>query len=273
MNSREGQIVANSPTLVTVKSLIIDLTNLGVKPGMTLLVHSSLSKLGWVCGGSVAVILALQQVLGTEGTLVMPTHSGDLSDPAAWKNPPVPEDWWQTIYETMPAYRPDLTPTRAMGAIPETFRRMDGVLRSDHPQYSFAAVGVHAEFITKEHFLEHGLGEGSPLARVYDLDGYVLLLGVEHGNNTSLHLAETRANFPGKKNKQNGSPLFVDGVRKWTIFEEVDYAEEDFPQLGADFAKDTGMEIQGLLGQGESRLMPQRALVDYAVGWLEKNRK
>jgi aminoglycoside 3-N-acetyltransferase len=273
MTSKEEQVINKLQTLVTVESLGQDLINLGVKPGMTLLVHSSLSKLGWVCGGAVAVIQALLEVLGSEGTLVMPTHSGDLSDPAGWEHPPVPKDWWQTIYDTMPAYRPDLTPTRAMGVIPETFRRMDGVLRSNHPQYSFAAIGPHAKNITSGHILEQGFGEDSPLAQVYELDGYVLLLGIDHSNNTSLHLAETRAHFAGKKMAKNGSPIFNDGIRQWTVYEDLDYDEEDFPQLGTDFAKDTGSEIQGLVGKGESRLMSQRVLVDYAVEWLEKNRK
>lgn len=273
MTSKEQQVISNLQTLVTVESLVTDLSELGIKPGMTLLVHSSLSKLGWVCGGPVAVILALQQVLGPEGTLVMPAHSGDLSDPAKWEFPPVPKDWWSTIYETMPAYRADLTPTRGMGVIPESFRRMDGVKRSAHPQHSFAAIGPHAETITAGHTLAHCFGEDSPLARVYDLEGWVLLLGIDHGNNTSLHLAESRANFNGKKIQKTGSPIFVDGQRQWVWFEEVDYDEEDFAQLGEDFARDTGAEKQHLVGKGLGRLMPQPALVDYAVGWLEKNRK
>jgi aminoglycoside 3-N-acetyltransferase len=65
---------------VTVDSLKKDLTALGVKPGMVLLVHSSLSSLGWVCGKSVAVIEALEFLLTPDGTLVMPTHSGELLD-------------------------------------------------------------------------------------------------------------------------------------------------------------------------------------------------
>ncbi len=168
---REFELVQQSKDhdLITVKSLAGQLRNLGVRPGMTLLVHSSLSSLGWVCGGAPAVILALELVLGEEGTLVMPTHSTDLSDPAQWQHPGVPEKWWQQIRDEMPAYSSDLSPTREMGAISECFRKQDGTLRSYHPQVSFAARGKNAVYITGSHALEFSMGEGSPLARVYEL--------------------------------------------------------------------------------------------------------
>lgn len=114
--------------LITVETLAADFRKLGVTEGMTLLLHSSFKSLGqWVAGGPVAVILALEQVLGEEGTLVMPTHSSDLTDPAGWSNPPVPKEWWQSIREQMPAYDPDMTLLRGMGIIPDCFRKQKGL--------------------------------------------------------------------------------------------------------------------------------------------------
>ncbi|MHB9033093.1 MAG: AAC(3) family N-acetyltransferase [Anaerolineae bacterium] len=258
---------------VTVSMLVADLAALGVAPGMTLLVQSSLSALGWVCGGAQAVIQALQQLLGPSGTLVMPAHTGGLGDPAQWQNPPVPEAWRQTILDEMPAFDPALTPTRWMGVIAETFRSYPGVRRSTHPAVSFAARGPLAVRITARHVLDDCLGEDSPLARLYELDARVLLLGVGHSNNTSLHLAEYRANYPGKRYEVNNAPILVNGVRRRVTLNDIELNSDDFPRLGADFAADTGLEKSGPAGAGVARLMPQRALVDYAVRWMERNRQ
>ena len=270
----ESQVVQKTEAPVTTESLETDLRALGVRSGMTLLVHSSLSSLGWVCGGSVAIIIALQKVVGSTGTLVMPAHSGDLSEPSKWENPPVPESWWSVVREDLPAYDPDLTPTRSMGVIAETFRKQRGVLRSAHPQCSFCAFGAQALHVTRDHSLAFGMGEHSPLARIYDLRGFVLLLGVSHACNTSMHLAEYRATFPTKRVVEEGAPIYTSNSRRWVTFEDIDLDSSDFDRIGEDFLRsDAGNGLHcGRVGLASCQLMPQRDIVDFAVDWLQKNR-
>ena len=121
-------------------------------------------------------------------------------DPSEWQHPPVPEAWWQTIRDHTPGYNPLTTPSRGLGVVPELLRTWPGARRSAHPAFSLAAVGPQAEYLTEGHALEEDSGDRSPLGKLYELDGHVLLLGVDHWSNTSLHLAEFRADYPGKRN-------------------------------------------------------------------------
>jgi len=209
----EESLIGATPTPRTRESLAHDLRELGVTAGMILEVHSSLSSLGWVCGGPVAVVQALLDVVTPTGTLVMPTHSGDYTDPTLWSNPPVPASWIPILQAQMPAFDPLRTPGKFMGQIVETFRTWPGTLRSSHPSVSFAAWGQHAQVITQYHSLDYGLGEDSPLSQIYALDGYVLLLGVGYDRCTSLHLAEYRV--PHRQIETNSSPILEHGQRIW----------------------------------------------------------
>ena len=268
----EGDVVQRTRLPATVETLKADLSALGARPDVVLLVHSSLSALGWICGGAVAVIQALQEIVGPDGTLVMPAYTGGLTDPKNWEHPPVPEHWKDTIRAETPAFDPLRTPTRQMGQIAETFRTWPNVVRSTHPHCSFAAWGAHAGEVVEGHELENGLGEGSPLARIYELDGWVLLLGLGFANNTSIHLAEYRASYPGKAHETNGAPMVVDRERRWVSIRDLVVDADDFLRIGEQFTEETGTVRTGKVGEGTALLMPQRPLVDYAVAWMETHR-
>jgi aminoglycoside 3-N-acetyltransferase len=258
--------------MLTATDIAAQLRAAGWHAGMTVLVHSSLKQVGaWIPGGAQAVIGAMLDVLGADGTLVMPTFSGDNSEPSYWQHPPVPESWWPTVRETMPPFDPATTPTRMMGILAEQFRSWPQVVRSNHPTVSFSASGKHAATITDNHALAQQFGEASPLARLYALDGFVFLFGVGHGNNTSLHLAEERMDMTTRS--VQGSAMTVEGVRQWVTYETLDYDDEDFPELGAAYEAAFPDAVQvGTVGAATVRLMRQRPLVDFAVNWLNTQR-
>ncbi|MBL1086453.1 AAC(3) family N-acetyltransferase [Streptomyces actinomycinicus] len=251
--------------LVTRDTVATQLRLLGVETGETLLVHSSLSSLGWVNGGAVAVVQGILDALGPSGTLVVPTQTGDQSDPAVWSSPPVPEEWWDRIRATMPPYDPLITPTRGVGVVPETVRTWPGALRSAHPQTSFAAVGPQAKLVTDGHATDCRLGERSPLARLERMGARVLLLGAGYDSCTAFHLAEYRIPAP---RVQVGRPAPGGG---WETVVEVSITSDRFDELGHDFERDRPV-VRGKVGAADARLFPVADAVAYAERWLPLHR-
>ncbi|KXS49676.1 MAG: Aminoglycoside N3-acetyltransferase [Halanaerobium sp. 4-GBenrich] len=266
----EKEIIEKTKKPITKKSLVNDLKQLNLK-GEVVIVHSALSKLGWVCGGAVALIEALQEAVTEEGTLIMPAHSSDFSEPKYWGNPPVPKEWYQTIRDEMPAYRPEVTPTRGLGVTPEIFRKFPNVVRSDHPCLSFAAWGKEAEAITADHKLDYALGENSPLAKIYRRKGKILLIGVRHESNTSLHLAEYRAEHEIKI-KIFGSSILKGGKNIWTKYQDIEFNDDLFPAIGKEYESEYKYST-AKIGLTEAKLFDQQEMVDFAVDWLEKLEK
>ena len=109
---------------ITKEVLINKFYQLGIKEGDTLLVHASLSSLGYVVGGAEALFWALREVIGDKGTIVVPSQTVEISDPASWQYPPVPEEWHDVIRDAIPAYSKNLSYSKAMGA----FSQFIGIL-------------------------------------------------------------------------------------------------------------------------------------------------
>lgn len=262
MKSTEKEVVAQTLAPHTFDSLREALLDLGIRKEDIVLVHSSLSKLGWVVGGAETVVQALKSVAGT---IVMPAQSGANSEPSYWQDPPVPASWWPQIRATMPPFS-RTSPVRAMGRVVEHFLMDPAVVRSAHPQVSFAAWGTHAETIVERHGLDFGLGADSPLQTLYAREAKVLLLGVDYGNCTCLHWSE--AHLPSIPLVRQGASVLVDGKRVWKTFDEYDYDDSDFARLGMDYERQGGFVVKNELG----RVVPMRDLCDFGVQWLRKHR-
>ena len=258
--------------IVLKQDILAALSNAGVRKGQTIIVHTSLSSLGFVCGGAQVVIEALLESVGTDGTIMMPTQSWKNLDPSTGVHWEEPEQWWQIIRDNWPAYDKDITPTNTMGAVAEMFRRWPGTLRSDHPARSVAANGKFAEYLTTGHDLSNIFGEGSPIGKLYELDGYVLLIGVSYDKNTSLHLADVRAEYPGKHDTTEYSAVMENGKRVWRGYRTLFVDGEDFYEIGEAFEREFPVS-KVPLGNGTITFMKQRTLVDFAVKWIERNRK
>lgn len=208
-------------------------------------------------------------VLGNEGTLIMPAHSGDWSDPEEWENPPVPNEWVNVIYENMPAFEPNKTPTRGMGCIAELFRTFPNTLRSDHPQVSFSANGKYAKKIVDDHLLTPQFGMESPLGKMYDLSAKVLLLGVGYDSCTSFHLAESL--IKEMPIKRMGTAMLDKGKRVWKWFDDYDYNSDDFDLIGQKFEENSSVH-KGKVANADCKLFDIKDGVDFAKSWLKKYR-
>jgi aminoglycoside N3'-acetyltransferase len=160
-------------------AIVLGLRRLGVEEGMKLMVHASLSSLGYVRGGAMTVIDALKDAVGQNGTLMMPSFNhGELFEPGG------------------PGFfDPDSSPT-TNGAIPDAFWRQRDVIRSLHPTHSFACWGRGASDYTRGHHRTLTLGPDSPLGRLSADGGFGLLLGVDFHVNTAHHVAEYKNRAP-----------------------------------------------------------------------------
>lgn len=231
--------------LHTIEQLRGQLVALGVQRGDVLVVHTSFRAVGPVEDGPLGLIAALRGTLGPQGTLVMPamTDGEGVFDPAS-------------------------TPTLDMGITAELFWRQPGVMRSTHPGASFAALGPLAARICAPQPLEPPHGHDSPIGRVYDAGGKVLLLGVSHAENTAVHLAEDLARVPYFI--AHDTVVEVDGVARVVPIAEPDCCCEGFKRVG-EWLRARGAQREGAVGNAQAVLCAARDVVSVALEHLRRD--
>jgi aminoglycoside 3-N-acetyltransferase len=258
---------------VTTERLVSDLRDLGVREGQTLLVHASLSSIGWVAGGAFAVVAALRQAVGESGTVVVPTGTDENSQTSRAhreRTKHMTATELGKYLQDMRAFDRDTTPGNA-GAVSEELRRTSGAVRSAHPQSSFAAIGPAADYLMADHCLSCHLGERSPLAKLYELGAQVLLLGTGYRSCTAFHLAEYRYTV-NPPTQPYSCVVMRDGRREWVEYEDTVLDDGDFEEIGKSL-NDEPFVDKGYIGSAECRLMSLVTSVDSACTWLAKYRR
>ena len=259
--------------LITRSKLIHDLKKLGVNTGQTVMLHVSVKAIGWIVGGPDVVIHALLEILGPSGTLMMFVSWEDSPyDLSKWS-----EDWQRAYLEECPPFDPATSRAyRKWSILTEYLRTWPGAFRSNHPDNSFAAVGALARWITENHPLQYGHGPGSPLAKLCEVGGKVLLLGAPFSTITLLHYAEHMAEVPNKMTVQFKMPVLRDGKRIWVEIEEFDTcggilpgAKEYFKKIPLEYLS-SGRGHSGKVGAAQSHLFDANDLAKFAIKWLEK---
>lgn len=264
---------------VTRSRLADTLTRLGVRRGGVLMVHVRMSALGWMVGGMDAIIWALRDAVGPDGTLLAFT---------GWEDSPYHvSSWpirWQQAYLDQPAFDPEVSAARReFGRFPERLRTWPGARRSSHPEVSFAALGPAAGELLSEPSDDNPWGPEGPLGRLVAADGQVLMIGPIK-TLTLCHHAEAIARVDGKRYHEYAMPVRVGDTVEWRQYRTLDTFYGTLPYWEREDLKITswvGTMMDQAIAAGASvcdtiddcalRLISAPAATAAVKGWLEAN--
>ena len=264
----------HAPGLVTRGQIALQVRELGIAPGDTVMLHAAVGSIGWIAGGPSEVLGGVMDAIGADGTLLMYVGWEGSPYDLLVDAPVVPP----ALLQLWPAYDP--ATSHAMhewSILTEYLRTWPAARRSQHPDSSFAAVGRLADALTRDHPLQYGMGEGSPLAKLCQHNGKVLLLGAPLSTLTLLHHAEYLADVPDKRVVRYKAPILRDGIKEWVDIEEFDTSQclpwrgpvDLFEAIARQYLQE-GQGIVGRVGATVSYLFNAAALNHFAVEWIEE---
>lgn len=266
----------NSTTHAT---LVRELRDLGLAAGDVVMVHASLKAIGPVVGGAEAVVAGLLESVLPGGTLM---------GYASWDRSPYEETLNGATLpaaarEAWPAFDPATAGVwPGFGLLNAFLCAAPGAVRSAHPDASMVAVGARAGELIGEHRLGQAFGPGSPVERLVQMGGKVLMLGAPLDAVTVLHYAEAIADISGKRRVTYEMPMLdATGAKVWRRTEEFDsnHILDCFAAEGAMDAVETiarlyvgdGRGRSGQVGRAACHLFDAGDIVAYGKAWLERN--
>lgn len=252
---------------------------LGVRQGGILMAHVRISALGWVVGGTQTVVEAVLEAIGADGTLMV--YAGWEDDTwhiAAW-----PPEWQEAYRREMPPFDQHLSGAdHDMGRFAERVRTWPGAVPSSAHVMRMIAVGPDAEWLTADHPWDHGNGPGSPLAKLVEAEGQVLMLGAPLEKLTLLHHAEALVDSPEKRLVTYPIPVREGDAVVWREVQDHDtsgraafpydrFVPKDVDEFEfiARAALKARCGVAGKVGESTSHLFEAKPLLEFAVRWLE----
>jgi len=257
------------------QELTEDFRRLGVSPGHCVMLHASIRAVGVVAGGPDQIHLALKDVLGAEGTLVMyagcPAHTDEIG------RGNLTADEERELLEKFPAFDPFAARSqRENGALVEFLRTYRGSTVNEHVA-RFVVWGHGTRRLLTPQPWNYAFGAGSLLDRFVEADGQILLLGCDHDNVTFLHYVEHIVDIPAKRLARFKVPVDVDGRRVWRDMEEFDtsgagvhanWPDRFFARLVDTHLHET-YNVGGRVGDAQAFLLRARQLRDFALSVMK----
>lgn len=251
-------------TIIRKQDMVAQLEQLGIQKGMLLLVSADTSLMGYLLGGCQALIEALMEVVGFEGTIVMPCFTPQLLDPAC-KDSALKRQYWAEAREGAYPFDKKLSEPYGSDPLVYQFLRNDAVARSYHPLYSFAAWGKYAKLICDKHPLHFALGKDSPLGKIVELNGYCLMLGCGYEGCTMFQMARYNGElFPVRI---VSAPITTNNETQWKNMLDVELSTKHFSEIG-EVLEDKHVVKTGYLGNGRCQLCSAREAVTIATSYF-----
>jgi aminoglycoside 3-N-acetyltransferase len=254
----------------TKDDLIVELKNLGLNSGDLVMLHASMRAIGKTLGGPDQIHQAVIDIIGSNGTLMM--YVGCESEYESVGRGKLSKQEEKLLLEKCPVFDTKIARARRdYGILAEFFRSWPSVICSENPGARIAAFGKNAEDYVLNHPLDYGYGRGSPLAKLYENEGKLLLLGSDLDQVTLLHYAENISPIKNKRIKKFKVPLLRNGERTWIDIEEYDtsigireWPDRFFESIVKKFIQKNNIK-PSRVGCAESYLLDAKQLIDFAV--------
>lgn len=240
------------------------LSSMGIQKGMVIFLQANTNSLGYMVGGGQALIEALMEKVGYNGTIVMPSFTPQLADPANIK-PAIAREKWHQVREFAAPFDRKLTAPSGSDALIHQFLRNEGVIRSYHPLYSFAAWGKYAKLICDKHPLHFGLNQDSPLGKIVEFNGFVLLMGCSYSECTMFQLAR----YHGEQLPVclKSAPIVNNKKRVWKDMLDLEYNQQNFEAIGEEMEDRSIVKI-AMVGDGLCRFFSAREAQHIATAYF-----